>query len=362
MSEISPPPPGAPKSPPLPFLALCIAIAVISGLLSGALVALVAGSGEDGRPEPAGTEDAVARAVERSLPSVVAIINELQPQAGQPGGIAGGAGFIIDERGYVLTNAHLVELPGRLHVLLHDGETRDATLVSHDAPFTDIAVIRVQGGGLRALPVADSASLSPGETVIAIGSPDIDYLNSVTVGVVSATGRRKHLGQAWLEDLIQTDAAINVGNSGGPLLNLKGEVVGLNTFRDVGGGEDPLYGISFAISSRTFLPIARAIIDQGKYPRAYFGIDHVDLDAETAQQLGVRVAEGALVRQVFADSPAQRAGVRPGDVIIRLGRFPVNSQFSFINALGMLGPDERISLQVVRGGQPIELSAQVVPR
>ncbi|HWO72147.1 MAG TPA: trypsin-like peptidase domain-containing protein [Dehalococcoidia bacterium] len=361
MSELSPPPPGAPKSLPLSWLALCLAAAVISGLLSGGLVALVAVP-EDGESDTADPHDAVARAVERSLPSVVAIVNELQPQAGQPGGVAGGAGFIIDERGYVLTNAHLVQLPGRLHVLLHDGQTRDATLVSHDAPFTDVAVIRIQGGGLRALPVGDSASLSPGETVIAIGSPDIDYMNSVTVGVVSATGRRKHVGQAWLEDLIQTDAAINVGNSGGPLLNLKGEVVGLNTFRDVGGGEDPLFGISFAISSRTFQPIARAIIEQGKYPRAYFGIDHVDLDAETAAQMGLRTAEGALVRQVYADSPAQRAGVRPGDVIVRMGRFPVNGQFSFINALGMLRPDERVTVQVVRGGQVVELSAQMVPR
>src|SRR3989304_3600610 len=208
----------------------------------------------------AGGAGAGARAVAEALPAVVTVINELP--AAQGGGVAGGAGFIADARGFVVTNEHLVSVQGKLSVVLNDGEIRPAELVSHDAPFTDLAVLRIPAGGLTALDLGDSEALALGETLIALGSPDIDYRNSVTVGVVSGLGRRKLLGGIYREDLIQTDAAINVGSSGGPLVNLRGEVVGVVSFRDI-GAEDPLFGISFAISSRTMRPIVEPIIARG---------------------------------------------------------------------------------------------------
>jgi S1-C subfamily serine protease len=181
------------------------------------------------------------------------------------------------------------------------------------------------------------------------------------VGVISGLERRKLLGDVWLEDLVQTDAAINVGNSGGPLINLNGEIVGLVTFRDI-GAEEPLFGISFAISSRTIQPIARAMVDGGKFPRAYFGIEHEDVTEELAGQLGMRTPQGAVVRRVFPDSPAQRAGLRAGDVVLRIGRSDINDQFTFLNALAMAPPNERVAVRVLRGSEQQDVAVQLVPR
>ena len=352
------------KLPPLGWLSAIIVAAVVAGAASGAAVTLLVSNGDGSQ---AGTqagpvnEGIVAQVAARALPSVVAIVNELEPKPGMPSAIAGGAGVIIDERGFILTNAHLIQDPGKLTVLLASGETRPATIISHDAPFTDLAVLRMPAGGLKALTLGDSENLAPGQTVMAIGSPDIDYMNSVTTGVVSALHRRKALAGVWAEDLIQTDTAINVGNSGGPLLNVKGQIVGLISFRDI-GREDPLFGISFAISSRTILPIARAMIEQGKYPRPYFGIDHENVDEELLQTANLRVDRGALVRRVIDGSPAQRAGIRSGDVVLRIGRYDLSEQMPFINALMRVGTNERVAVQLWRAGQVTEVTLEITPR
>jgi S1-C subfamily serine protease len=368
MSETDTPQRESAQSPPPPvWLALSLAVALLAGAISGAAVAFLNDSGSGGSLSlaalPDGSPgDAVSQAVARALPSVVAIINELDLTADNPGGgTAGGAGVIIDSRGFVLTNAHIVVLPGKLFVILNDGSVRPATVVSNDAPFTDLAVIQVQGGGLRSLPLADSAQLTPGQTVVAIGSPDIDYFNSVSVGVVSGVQRRKQLGNVWLEDLIQTDAATNVGNSGGPLLNLNGEVVGINTFRDVGGG-DPLFGISFAISSRTFAPIAQSIISSGKFPRPYFGVEHTDLTDEVAASLGTTQTAGALIRSVTGSSPAQKAGLRAGDIVTSIGSVQLSPQLGLLNALASVGASDNVDVRILRGGQAQTLKVQLEPR
>lgn len=336
-----------------------LAVAVVAGAASGAVVALLLDDSDGGAdPSPGGPGDAVARVVEKALPAVVIVINELPS-----GDVAGGAGVIIDDRGFVLTNEHVVRDQGKLSVVLNDGERRPATIVSNDAPFTDLAVLRVGGGGLQALRFGDSAALAPGATVIAIGSPDFDYQNTVTVGVVSGLERRKRFGEIVFEDLIQTDAAINSGSSGGPLLNLRGEVVGLVTFRDIGGEpDDPLFGVSFAASSRTLRPIVQSIIERGSYPRPYFGIEHVDLDAETARRLGVPATKGALVRRVIGGSPADKAGIRAGDVILRLGQSELSESLPFLNALARQGVNARVVVQVLRDGRTLEATAEVTPR
>jgi S1-C subfamily serine protease len=340
-------------------------VGLLAGAISGAAVAFLndsdSGGGGSAAVTPGAREDRVAQAVARAIPSVVAVINEIQPQGEDPGGTAGGAGVVIDQRGFVLTNAHIVMIPGNLFVILSDGTFRPATLVSHDAPFTDIAVIQVQGGGLRALTIADSAQLALGQTVIAIGSPDIDYFNSVSVGVVSGLERRKQLGNIWLEDLIQTDAAINVGNSGGPLLDLNGQIVGINTFRDTGQG-DPLFGISFAISSRVFAPVVDSIMRTGSFPRPYFGVQHTDLSAEVAQSRNLTQTEGALLEEVFGDSPASAAGLRAGDIITKVGNFDVSSQFTLLSALGATPPNANVDVNILRNNQPMTLKVQLRPR
>ena len=343
-----------------PWVAPALVAALLAGGVAGAVVSLALDS--DGTGAPRAAADAAAEAVAQALPAVVTVVNELPDTPEGPGGVAGGAGFVVDERGYVVTNAHLVSVQGKLSVVLNDGEIRPATLVSHDAPFTDLAVLRIQAGGLRALPLGDSADLRVGETVVAIGSPDIDYRNSATAGIVSGLGRRKLLEGVFREDLIQTDAAINAGSSGGPVVNLRGEAVGIVSFRDIGPAEEPLFGISFAISSRTFGPIVEAIINQGKFPRPYFGIDHQDIDPELALAAGLSVERGALVLRVIGGSPAERAGLRAGDVLLRIGNSELSEDAPFINALARLRVNERVGVQLLRDGRLLEATLEVTPR
>jgi 2-alkenal reductase len=366
MNDVETPQGGNSSPPPPVWLALALAVGLLAGAISGAAVAFLndsdsgSSSGGISLPEVLASER-LAQAATKALPSVVAIINEYEAQGDEPAGTAGGAGVIIDARGFILTNAHIVVLPGTLYVILNDGTVRQAAVVSHDAPYTDIAVIQVQGGGLQALSIANSADLTPGQAVLAIGSPDIDYFNSVTAGVVSGLERRKRLGNIWLEDLIQTDAAINEGNSGGPLLDLDGDIVGINTFRDT-STDNSLFGISFAISSRIFAPIVNQMISAGEFPRPYFGVEHTDLDEEIAASKGVIQTTGALLENVFSDSPASAAGLRPGDIVTKIGTFDVNPDFTLLSALGLTPATANVDVAILRNNQPLTLKVQLRPR
>jgi len=343
---------------PIAWLAIIVGVALLAGALAGAGASLVLdGSNDsDGTPEAANghgslplQEGSLAEAAARALPSVVIVVNEIAPKGNDPGGLGAGAGFVADERGFIVTNEHIVHDPGKLTVVLANGERRPATLVSSDFPFTDIAVLRITPGGLKALAVGKSEDLHQGESVLAIGSPDFDYDNTVTGGVVSGLQRRKFLNGIFLDDLIQTDAAINLGNSGGPLINLRGEAVGVVTFRDV-GGDDDLRDISFAISSRTFRPIVQSIISKGFYPRPYLGIEH---------QNGNR---GALVQRVYDASPAEKAGIKIGDLILRLGKNDISQNMPFLNALALVGTSDRVPVQVLRDGRTLDLTVEMTPR
>jgi 2-alkenal reductase len=310
---------------------------------------LLLGGSESDSALSARAASGAVEAVSGVLPSVVIVVNEIAPRGNSPAALGAGAGFIVDERGFIATNAHIVQDPGRLTVVLASGERRPATLVASDAPFNDLAVVRIQGGNLKPLSFGRSELLRQGEPVFAVGSPDFDYDNTVTGGVVSGLERKKLLQGVVLEDLIQTDAAINLGNSGGPLINLRGEVVGMVTFRDVGADND-LAAISFAMSSRTIQPIVESIVRQGQFPRPYFGIEHLD---------GSR---GAMVQRVLDASPAQKAGIRAGDVIIRLGRNEINSEVPFLNALARFGASERVPVILVREGRNMEVTVELTPR
>ncbi len=369
--------PAARTNPPRAGLFLAVvAAAFVGGAASGAVVSFaVGGRGSGSEGDPAQTErrvlareeDAVTQAIQDTSASIVTIINEKPAsQDGQGNivqGVSVGTGVIVDDRGFVVTNEHVIHEPGKLSVVFLNGEERPASVVSDDAPFTDLAVLRIPAGNLKALPFADSTTLKLGQTVVAIGSALFEYRNSVTVGVISGLNRRYLREQVFMEDLIQTDAAINSGNSGGPLLNTSGQIVGLttNVVRRIGATTD-VYGIAFAISSRTMQPIVRSIIDRGKYTRPYIGIDHLEVDATVAAERNLRVNYGALVQRVVAGSPAQAAGIRPGDVILRVGRSDLGEDLPFLNALSHLNPRDKVAMQVLRDGRPLDLTVEVAER
>jgi serine protease Do len=364
---------GRLSTPFLGWLLAFFAVSVIAGASAGAVVALILSSDDGSSSAAAGqgargaSREVVAEVAAFAMPAVVTIIIEGPARVDEQGNVYesvnSGSGVIVDAAGYIVTNEHVVREPGTLTVVLSNGEQRPARIVSHDAPFTDLAVLQIPSGGLRALPLGDSNNLVPGQTVLAIGSALFEYSSSVSVGVVSGLGRRYLREGIYMEDLIQTDAAVNVGNSGGPLVNLNGEVVGLvsNVVRRIGPIET-VQGISFAISSRTMLPIVSSIVRNGSFPRPYFGVEHADLDLFVAQQLGVNASRGALVRRVFANSPASRAGIRAGDIILKMGNYDIDEEFMFLNALSRQGVNERVAVQVQRGGEMLEISLQLVPR
>jgi 2-alkenal reductase len=358
--------------PPLAWLGLFLAVAVIAGAVSGSVVALLldddpSTSEANQNNQAVSIDERVAEVAATAMQGVVTIINEGDQTTDEDGNIiqsySSGSGVIFDSSGLVVTNEHVVREPGTLSVVLSNGEQRPAQLVSHDAPFNDLAVLRIPGGGLKALPFGDSAELVPGETVIAIGSALFEYDNSVTVGVVSGLGRRYLREGIFMEDLIQTDAAINTGNSGGPLVTLDGRVVGLvsNVVRRIAGFEN-IQGISFAISSRTMAPILESIKRSGSFPRPYFGVEHLDLDVPTATQMGLRTPEGALVESVTSGGPAANAGIRQGDVILVIGNSEINEGYTFLNALSVVAPNARVPVRLLRGDTVVDVAVQLVPR
>jgi 2-alkenal reductase len=373
------PPLAPPSSRPLLLVAL---IALLAGLIGGGIAGFAVSqaangsrvSAPNGRQEPAAItrvavqeESAITDVVKAAMPGVVTIINDQKPRTDDRGrpvqDTATGSGFIIDERGYIVTNEHVIRDAQRLRVLLSSGEERPAVLVSDDRPFNDIAVLKIQDGGLTALPVGDSDALTPGQRLVSIGNSLFEFPNTVTVGVVSGLHRRWAREGYVMEDLIQTDAAINHGNSGSPLLNLKGEVVGMNTtvIRGTDSGQN-VEGIALALSSRTFAPVVAGMIENGHYPRPYVGVVHRDLDVALARANNLPVSRGAIVLQVAQGSPADRAGIRQGDIIVKVGDLDLNDEMPYINALMRVKPDQRTTFVVNRGGREMSLDVVVTLR
>ena len=309
---------------------------------------------------------AVIDVVQRAEPSVVTIMNQMEPRRDESGALLEetlvGSGVIIDEDGFVVTNEHVIRDASQLTVRLYDGEERPAAVVSADDPFTDLAVIKIEPGGLKALSWGDSDALQLGEKVVAIGSALSEFHGSVTVGVVSGLHRRWQRDGVMMEDLVQTDAAINHGNSGGALLNSRGEMVGLNSnvVRSTDAGE-VVEGVAFAISSKVAAPIVDAIIKEGSYPRAFLGIAHQDIDPETAS-FDLPTDHGAVVVQVSPDTPADGAGIKEGDVILRIGDIELNSDMPFLNVLALITPGETEPVLLNRGGEEITVQVTFTSR
>jgi serine protease Do len=255
---------------------------------------------------------------------------------------------------YVVTNNHVIEDATGIHVRLKDGREYAATLEGTD-PQSDVAVLAFAADDVQALPIGDSAALQVGEWVLAIGNP-FGLQHTLTVGVVSATGRSS-LGISDYEDFIQTDAAINPGNSGGPLVNLDGAVVGMNTaIVSRSGG---YMGVGFAIPANLLESVASQLIDQGEVVRGYLGIVIQQLTPNLARGFGLDLREGVVVAKVEPDSPAARAGLRQGDVIVGYAGKPVARVGDFRNRVALTEPGSERELVVWRDGEKERLTVEI---
>ena len=308
-------------------------------------------------------ETAITRAVDTVGPAVVTVVGKAPDQATifgwVSGGTVSGSGVILSADGYVLTNHHVVENTETLSIVLANGEERSARLVGSDV-FSDLAVLKAEGEMPAVAVLGNSDGLRPGETVIAIGSPLGDFKNTVTSGVISATGRSLDTGQGYLmEGLLQTDAAINTGNSGGPLVNLAGEVIGINTLiLRTGGGGNIVEGLGFSIPANMAQAVASQIVQTGAVARPTLSIRYQPITPDLARRYNLPVQWGVYVSQVRSGSAAEAAGIQSGDILTHIGGTAIDSSHPFVNVLYSFAPEQTVEVRLVRGQEA--LSVQVV--
>ena len=262
-----------------------------------------------------------------------------------------GSGFVIESNGYILTNAHVVEGATTIYVTLPDKREFKAKLIGADKR-TDVALVKIEATGLARLPIGDSSKVRVGEWVLAIGSP-FGLENTVTAGIVSAKSR----DTGDYLPFIQTDVAVNPGNSGGPLLNTRGEVVGINSqiFSRSGG----YMGISFAIPMDEAMRISNQLRSTGKVSRGRIGVAIAEVSKEVAESLGLNKARGALVRNIEVGAPADKAGLEPGDIILSFNERAIEKSSDLPRIVGDTRPGSKVSLMVWRKGTQKELSITV---
>jgi serine protease Do/serine protease DegQ len=268
-----------------------------------------------------------------------------QPQEREEQAI--GSGVIVDAtKGYVLTNNHVVEKADKIKVRLNDDRQVDAKLIGTD-PQTDLAVLQIKADGLTALPLGDSDALQVGDFVVAIGSP-FNLRQTVTSGIVSGLGRNAGGDDGSYQDFIQTDASINPGNSGGALVNLHGELVGINS--QILSGSGGSIGIGFAIPVNLAKSVMTQLIATGKVDRGRIGIVGQNLTPELAKALGLKDTHGALVARVMPGSPADKAGLKAEDVVIQANGKVIKDMPELRNLIGLLKVGDKVELSVLRGG------------
>jgi len=269
-----------------------------------------------------------------------------------------GSGVIVDaKRGLVLTNNHVIANADQITVRLNDGREFEAKLIGAD-PETDVATIQIKGANLIALRRADSSKLRVGDYVVAIGNP-FGLGQTVTSGIISALAR-SGLGITGYEDLIQTDASINPGNSGGALVNLRGELVGINTaiYSQSGGN----IGIGFAIPINMAHQVMEQIVKFGEVNRGFLGAEMQDLTPDLAAAFGLPSANGAVLVNILPDSPAQKAGLKPGDVVTAVNGKPVRDASDLRNQVGLMRVGDPVALEILRDGKRQQATAAVGAR
>lgn len=370
------PPPSAAAAPKQRFGLLAMGgmlliAALFGGVIGGLVVArTVDDDGATPQQEAARAQSltveqtsAVAEAAANARPSVVRIESTKRTAGGTEQDV--GSGVVLDLEGHILTNAHVVLGTDSLKVILSDGTQRGAILLGHDYPFTDVAVLQIGPGNLTPMAAGDSGALKLGETVLAIGNPLAEFDGSVSVGVVSGLARTRTFDGVLQQDLIQTDAAVNSGNSGGALVNLKGQFVGMPTaiLRQSRSGS-AVEGIAFALPANRLLDVAAVIIrDGGSYPRPSLQLDHQDITAEVLAKLGrLSAKEGALVVATIPNGAADKAGILPGDVVSRIGDHPVDADHPLFNALMDFAPGDSVKVVLNRNGRIIEAEVRLAQR
>ena len=349
---------------------LLLAAGLALGALSAPAAADVLPSAVDGQPLPS-----LAPMLERVTPAVVNVSSKARVKVRDPFGSdpffrhffglpnmprervqsSLGSGVVVDARlGYVLTNNHVIDGADEIEVTLHDGRTLRAEKIGADKD-SDVAVIRVPAENLVAVPLADSTRLRVGDFVVAVGNP-FGIGQSVTTGIVSGLDRRNLTG-IGVQNFIQTDAAINPGNSGGALVNLRGELVGINTmiFSPSGGN----VGLGFAIPSALATDVMRQLVAHGEVKRGNLGIETQALDTEIASLLDTSATRGAVVVRVRDGSPADEAGIEPGDVVVSLDGRPIAGPRELANAEALLPVGTRVRLSLVRGHVAREVTAEL---
>ena len=265
-----------------------------------------------------------------------------------------GSGVVVSPKGYIITNNHVVEAASEIEVAFADGKKLRAKVVGTD-PETDLAVLKVENADLPAITLGRPDALRVGDVVLAIGNP-FGVGQTVTMGIVSALGRTE-LGINTFENFIQTDAAINPGNSGGALVDASGNLVGINTaiYSRSGGS----LGIGFAIPISTAQTVMEQLIERGSVTRGWIGVEAQEISAEMAESFRLPSTSGALIANVVKGGPAERAGVRSGDVLVGIDGKPVTSPASMLNAVAALAPEKAVALALRRDGKQLELQATV---
>jgi 2-alkenal reductase len=308
------------------------------------------------RVESTDIETAITDGVEKVSPAVVTVVATLPDQMGFFGTVSGGqstgSGFILTSDGYIITNNHVVNGAEKISVIFQNGEESEVQLIGTDQ-YSDIAVLKASGEMPATATLGDSDLLRPGESVIAIGSPLGDFKNTVTTGVISATGRSIDTGNGYsMEGLLQTDAAINNGNSGGPLVNLAGEVIGVNTLivRNSSSGTT-VEGLGFAIPSSSFKAIAEQLIKTGYVSRPYVGISWQTVTPTLAQRYRLGAQWGVYISAIQAGSPASDAGLQRGDIITSIGGVAIDESHPYLNILFTFTPGQQVTVEYVRQNQ-----------
>jgi serine protease Do len=305
-------------------------------------------------------ETTITDSVQKIAPAVVTVVGTIPGQmtifGNQGDATVSGSGFFISNDGYILTNNHVIEGTNSVTVIRSDGSKLSAKIVGTD-PYADVAVLKTEAQSVTAVVLGNSDILKSGETLIAIGSPLGDFKNTVTVGVVSATGRSIDTGNGYqMENLIQTDAAINQGNSGGPLVNLAGEVIGMNTLvvRNSGSGS-VAEGLGFAIPINTARATADQIIQKGYFSRPYLGIKWQAINPDIAAMYNLPVQWGVYITDVLTGTPADQAGLKQGDIVTGIGSVTIDESHSYINTLFQQNPGDHVTITIMRDSKSIQI-------
>ncbi len=269
--------------------------------------------------------------------------------------VASGSGVIINDNGYIVTNNHVVQDADKIEVTLNDNTVFDAIIVGTD-PTTDLALIKINAEGLPYLKFGDSDEVMVGEWVLAVGNP-FNLTSTVTAGIVSAKGRNINIlgGGTAIESFIQTDAAVNRGNSGGALVNAKGELIGINAA--IASQTGSFTGYSFAIPSNIASKVVEDILEFGEVQRGFLGIEVSELNSRIAEELGLSTHRGAYVQGVREGSAADEAGIEPGDVIFEMDGNPINSPSALVEFSGRRRPGDEVEIKYYRDGKTYETSA-----